>query len=170
MPRALASPTSGPRPAGTWPHPLWLVLVLGLAMSFWLGEGDASSIAPPEAAARQERRLHFRDGPGGSILVVDAVSGRTVEQLDGELGFVRGALRALVRERRRAGFDAAQPFALREGADGRIWLADPPSGARLALDAFGADNAARFAAWLPRPPGGAPAGRLSLSATAGATP
>jgi putative photosynthetic complex assembly protein len=165
MARALASPTDGPKPAGTWPHPLWLVLVLALAMSFWLGEGDSSTIAAPDAAARQERMLHFRDGPAGSILVIDAASGQRIEQLDGELGFVRGALRALVRERRRAGFDETQPFALREGADGRLWLADPPSGARLALDAFGVDNAARFAAWLPRPPGGPSVPRSPAGAT-----
>jgi putative photosynthetic complex assembly protein len=137
--------------AGRWPHPLWLVAVLLVGMSFWLGEGDSSSIAPAEAAPRQERLLHFRDGAQGSIVVVDAASGRTLDMLDGELGFVRGALRALVRERRKAGLGAAEPFALREGRDGRIWLADPPTGARLALDAFGIDNAARFAAWLPQP-------------------
>jgi putative photosynthetic complex assembly protein len=136
---------------GRWPHPLWLVALLLLGMSFWLGEGDSSSIAPAEEAPRQERLLHFRDGAQGSIVVVDAGSGTTLATLEGELGFVRGALRALVRERRKAGLGAAEPFALREGSDGRVWLADPPTGARLALDAFGIDNAARFAAWLPQP-------------------
>jgi putative photosynthetic complex assembly protein len=66
----------------------------------------------------------------------------------GEQGFLRGALRSLVRERRRRGGDASAPFTLIGRADGRLTLADATTGQRIDLESFGPTNAAVFARWL----------------------
>jgi putative photosynthetic complex assembly protein len=66
----------------------------------------------------------------------------------GEQGFLRGALRGLTRERRLRGVPAGEPMVLSGSADGRLSLADPATGQRLALESFGPSNAAVFARWL----------------------
>ena len=81
--------------------------------------------------------------------------------------FVRGALRALARERRAdvgdntAGIPDAgsvttpvehAPFRLTRYTDGRLTLDDTTTGAHLELRAFGPTNAAAFAGLLPPVP------------------
>jgi hypothetical protein len=46
----------------------------------------------------------------------------------GTQGFLRGALRALVRERRQHGLGDEQPFRLLAHPDGRLTLEDPATG------------------------------------------
>ncbi len=109
-----------------------------------------------QAATVAERQLRFEDAPDGSIRVIDAGGAAPVVVQTiaaGEGGFLRGALRALVRARRSAGVGAATPFHLVAHADGRLTLEDPATQQRLALESFGPTNAAVFAQLLaaPRP-------------------
>jgi putative photosynthetic complex assembly protein len=68
----------------------------------------------------------------------------------GEQGFLRGTLRAVVRERKLRGLVSNEPLQLISRADGRLTLLDPATGSRLDLESFGPTNAAVFARWLPQ--------------------
>lgn len=102
-------------------------------------------IRTPDAAAVAVRELRFEDRPDGSIAVIDALDGRLVHSVTGEAGFVRGTLRGLARERKRAGHGPAQAFELIGRADGRLTLRDPVTGTMVDLESFGPLNAAPFA-------------------------
>jgi putative photosynthetic complex assembly protein len=114
-------------------------------------------IHSPDAEAAVTRALRFEDRPDGSVAVIDAKDGRLVETVTGEQGFLRGALRALTRERIRRGLGPEHPFELIGRADGRLTLVDPATGQRVDLESFGPTNAAVFARLLqldaPRPAG-----------------
>lgn len=124
---------------------LVLVALAGTAFVRWSGV----DIREPDARTVASRELRFDDGADGSIVITDAASGRPAAQLSGEQGFLRGTLRALARERRRAGVDAGPPFRLLARADGRLTLMDPVTGQRIDLESFGPTNAAVFARLLP---------------------
>ena len=62
------------------------------------------------AAPTVQRSLIFEDQKDGGVRVADGVSGQTLTVLYGEQGFVRGALRALARERFSRGIGSAQPL------------------------------------------------------------
>jgi len=126
---------------------LVLVALLGAAAVRWSGV----PIREPDAPVLASRDLRFEDRADGSIAVTDARSGATIETVRGEAGFVRGALRALTRERRRSGIDAQPPFRLLAHADGRLTLVDPATARRIDLEAFGPTNAAEFARLLGTP-------------------
>jgi putative photosynthetic complex assembly protein len=115
------------------------------------------SIHEPDAQAVAVRELRFEDRPDGSIAVLDARSGAQVESIQGEGGFVRGALRALARERRKHGLGAETPFELIGRADGRLTLNDPATGMRIDLESFGPANASAFVRLMTAPPAAAPA-------------
>ena len=68
--------------------------------------------------------------------------------MQGEGGFLRGALRVMARERRMRGLGGEAPFELVGRADGRLTLLDPATGQRIDLEAFGPTNAGAFAALL----------------------
>jgi putative photosynthetic complex assembly protein len=106
------------------------------------------SIHTPDATAVATRSLRFEDRADGSVAVIDARSGREVERVQGEAGFIRGALRALARERRKRDLGAEAPFDLIGRADGRLTLTDPATGERIDLESFGPTNAAAFARLL----------------------
>jgi putative photosynthetic complex assembly protein len=106
------------------------------------------SIHTPDAQAVASRSLRFEDGPDGSVAILDGRSGREVERVQGEAGFLRGALRALSRERRMRNLGSEAPFDLIARADGRLTLADPATGERIDLESFGHTNAATFARLL----------------------
>ena len=112
------------------------------------GNGPDQRAAP----AVQERPLRFMDRPDGGIAVVDALTGQPVADIHGEQGFLRGALRALARERRVRGLGSEQPFQLIARTDGRLTLADPATGQRIDLESFGPVNAGAFAALLEPAP------------------
>ena len=105
-------------------------------------------IREPDAATVSARLLRFLDGPQGSVVAVDAKTGQTLQQFQGEQGFLRGALRALARERRMRELGPELPFELNARADGRLTLTDTATGARLDLESFGPTNAAVFAGLL----------------------
>ena len=108
-------------------------------------------IAEPDAVTVVERTLRFVDRPDGGIAVVDARSGRTLDVMQGEQGFLRGTLRGMARERRRSGLDDSTPLSLLARADGRLTLVDPATGRRIDLESFGPTNAAVFARWIAPP-------------------
>jgi putative photosynthetic complex assembly protein len=106
------------------------------------------SIHTPDASPVASRSLRFEDGPDGSVAVLDGKTGREVERVQGEAGFLRGALRALARERRMRNLGSDAPFELIARTDGRLTLSDPATGERIDLESFGHTNAAAFARLL----------------------
>ena len=126
---------------------LVLVALVGAAAVRWSG----IPIHEPDAAPVASRELQFEDRADGSIDVLDARTHERIEIVRGEAGFVRGALRGLARERRRAGIGAQPPFTLVARADGRLTLLDPSTGRRVDLESFGPTNAADFARLLAAP-------------------
>ncbi|MCY7315508.1 MAG: photosynthetic complex assembly protein PuhC [Rubrivivax sp.] len=106
------------------------------------------NIRAPDAAPLAQRSLRFEDRADGSVAVLDAASGQEVVRVHGEAGFLRGALRALARERRLRGLGAEAPFELVRRADGRLTLLDPATAGRIDLESFGPTNAGSFAKLL----------------------
>lgn len=122
---------------------LFLVACLALvAWVRWTGPAQPDNIS---ARAEHIRTLRFVDQPDGSIQVIDASTGADVHNFEGEQGFVRGTLRALVRDRRLQGFGADQPFELIAHDAGRLSLRDPATGSTIALESFGSKNIDVFA-------------------------
>ena len=116
---------------------------------------DVSSASATPVVA--ERLLHFDDRADGGIVVRNAAPkpgepAVVQEVAPGAQGFLRGTLRALVRERRMSGLGAAAPFHLAAHADGRLTLIDTATSRRVDLESFGPTNAAVFAQLLPGAP------------------
>ena len=104
------------------------------------------------AAPTLQRSLVFQDQKDGAVRVEDGVTGKTLTVLHGEQGFVRGALRALSRERYSRGIGSELPFDLIARVDGRVTLFDPSTGHRVDLESFGPTNVAEFAQFLAMQP------------------
>lgn len=148
------------------PHPAVLVTagllalgtLIGAAVAGRTGVGRVASPAVASAPASVNTvRLRFEDRPDGSVEITRAETGEMVGELPVAGGnFERGALRALVRQRKLHGVDAAPIFELSEPAAGRLILSDPHTGTRIDLAAFGPTNLASFARLLPQRPGGNP--------------
>jgi putative photosynthetic complex assembly protein len=134
--------------------PLWaigavlLTVLVGVAGVRLSGE----SIRAPDAAALATRSLRFEDRPDGSVAVLDGQDGVQIAAIHGEAGFLRGALRAMARERRKQGLGSQPAFELIARADGRLTLADPATGERVDLESFGPTNAGAFARLLSAQP------------------
>jgi putative photosynthetic complex assembly protein len=118
----------------------------GVGVARWSGfdgrQQDAQTVG--------QRALHFKDQSDGGIAIVDAASGATLDTVHGQQGFLRGTLRAVVRERKVRGLVGDAPLQLISRADGRLTLIDPVTGSRIDLESFGPTNAAVFARWLPQ--------------------
>lgn len=123
---------------------LVLASLVAVAAVRWSG----TDIHTPDAGAALTRSLHFEDRADGSVAVIDAASGHEIERVQGEAGFLRGALRALTRERRMRDLGPGAAFELVGRADGRLTLHDPATGVRIDLESFGPTNAAAFARLL----------------------
>ncbi len=104
------------------------------------------------AAATVQRSLVFQDQKDGGVRVEDGVTGETLTVLHGEQGFVRGALRALTRERYSRGIGSSAPFELIARVDGRVALFDPSTGQRVDLESFGPTNVGEFSRFLAMRP------------------
>jgi putative photosynthetic complex assembly protein len=118
-----------------------LLTLLAIGFARWQGISDKQA----DAATVWQRDLVFADGPQGSVIVKDAHSQTEIAQFEGEQGFLRSTLRALVRERKRQNIGPDAPMQLLGRADGRLTLLDPSTQQRIDLEAFGPSNAAVFA-------------------------
>jgi putative photosynthetic complex assembly protein len=125
----------------------FLMLALVILATAWL-RGSEPDVSGPVVQPLTERALHFVDLPGGDIAVRDAATGRTLEVLTGEQGFVRGTLRGVLRERKLSQLKTEEPLTLTQHQDGALVLADPATGVRLDLRAYGSQNAGLYARWL----------------------
>lgn len=99
----------------------------------------------PSARSIAQRDLGFADRADGGVDVLDAARGKTVAMLEpGTNGFVRGVLRALVRERQLRGVGDGGVFRLELYGDGMLTLADTRTGRTVELSGFGRTNAEAF--------------------------
>lgn len=114
----------------------------------WVIQQSQVSARDPGAPAKHTKQLRFEDRSDGSIAVFDYQTGRQIESIVGEAGFVRGALRTLAQERKRRDIDSKPPFELIARQDGRLTLLDPSTGRTIDLESFGAVNAHHFARLL----------------------
>lgn len=127
-----------------------MALSIGLAAANRIDTRTSSLIG--EAATVASRDLRFEDRADGSIAILDAFNGSEVDIVaPGSNGFLRGALRGLVRERKRESLGAEQAFRVIGRADGHLLLQDLATGRVLDLGAFGPTNAGVFARLLTPP-------------------
>jgi putative photosynthetic complex assembly protein len=110
----------------------------------FINSRDLSKVREPDASPAQVLQLRFEDRPDGSIAVIDYKSGKQIDAVQGEAGFVRGTLRGLAQERKRRGLDSGPPFELIYRADGRLTLSDTATGRLVDLESFGPTNASTF--------------------------
>lgn len=137
--------------------PRWVLWTVGFLLVFTLGSVALVRITgngPDQLAAAtvSERLLRFEDRPDGGVAVIDGVTGQLLTVVTGEQGFLRGAIRALARDRNARKIGAEQPFKLISRTDGRLTLFDPVSGQRVDLESFGPTNAGVFAPFLTLQP------------------
>jgi putative photosynthetic complex assembly protein len=125
------------------------VLLVVLLASLALLRLDGFEPAVEPGAVLRERALRFADENDGAVRVIDHPSGRTLDVMRGEQGFLRGVLRGLARDRRQQAIGTEPPYLLSLHDDGRLLISDPATGQRIDLASFGPDNAAVFARWLP---------------------
>ncbi len=135
--------------------PLWAAALLVGATLLGVAAVRTSGVdvsTRSQAPVLAQRALQFVDQADGSIRVLDARPGQPAQLLQvvapGNGGFLRGAMRALVRQRRLAGVGADAPFVLSAHSDGRLTLHDPATSERIDLESFGPTNAAVFAQLL----------------------
>jgi putative photosynthetic complex assembly protein len=145
-----------PNPPAIEVLPRGVIIAIGvLLMVTFIGAAavrlSGISIREPDSAVVASRMLRFADGPDGSVLIFDATTDTQVARIVGEQGFLRGAMRAMARERRMAGIGSQPAFELVSRADGRLTLLDPSNHERIDLESFGPTNAAVFSALLGAP-------------------
>ena len=102
-----------------------------------LGEQNSAQIVA-------SRALVFTDNADGSIGVFDAQHQQQLDAVSGTGGFVRGAMRALARQRRLANVGPEVPFYLVKWSDGRLTLDDSATKNHLELEAYGNLNLGSF--------------------------
>jgi putative photosynthetic complex assembly protein len=107
---------------------------------------DVGASRMPSSTAVDTILLRFDDLDDGGVAVRNAADGSQIYKVEPAAdGFIRGAMRGLVRERKRSGIGAEIPFKLTRWSDGTLSLQDETSGRRIDLDAFGPSNAGAFA-------------------------
>lgn len=132
--------------------PLYGMAALALAALAITGFARGTGIGVtgvPESPTVAAVDLVFADRDDGSA-TVSTPSGELLATLPVSTeGFIRGATRALVRDRKRLAIGPETPFRLERRANGRLSLSDPATGVRIELDAFGPSNSGAFARFLP---------------------
>ncbi len=120
-----------------------IVIVFTLAISARLFGFGAFKETP--VAVLAERQLRFTDLKDGGIIVEDATTHTQAAHLPpASNGFLRGALRALTRERNLAGIGRETPFRLVRYVDGRLVLHDPATKQSVTITSFGATQIESF--------------------------
>jgi putative photosynthetic complex assembly protein len=125
----------------------FVLISLVTSIAYLKGSGSSAEVVPLSTVV-EKRSLRFLDAEEGNVAVIDYKSGQQIATISGQAGFVRGALRALVRERKLAGEGSDKPFNLVAYKDGRLTLEDTVSQQRIDLGSFGPENAANFAGFL----------------------
>lgn len=124
----------------------FVLTITTLAQLTGVGKWRAEVGAPSQSLS-----LAFADRDDGAVVATDAASGAEVFVFSPDKhGFVRSALRAVARDRKLAGLDAAAPFTIARHDDGKLTITDPLTGSRIILNGFGAPNAAEFAQLFER--------------------
>jgi putative photosynthetic complex assembly protein len=120
-----------------------LFAIIAAATASWTNQGATRVGEPPVAGVLE---LRFVAQPDRTMLAQRVTDGRTLEVLpaDGS-GFIRGAVRSLLRQRMLSGQDVNLSFHLIERKDGRFSLVDPATRTRMELDGFGPTNSEAFA-------------------------
>ncbi len=120
----------------------WVLVGLTLLLlGVYAVRQSGQDIRQPDAPVVWQKNLRFEDGVRGEIVVFDAATQQQVAVFEGEQGFLRGTLRALVRERKKRSIGADEAFELSSHADGQMVLRDPATGATIHLASFGPSNA-----------------------------
>jgi putative photosynthetic complex assembly protein len=119
-------------------------LIVVILLLTFINSRDLNKIREPDASPVKVLQLRFEDRPDGSIAVIDYKTGKQIDAVQGEAGFVRGTLRGLAQERIRRGLDSGPPFELIYRADGRLTLSDTATGRLVDLESFGPTNAGTF--------------------------
>ena len=151
------TPPTAPRLVSPNPGlPVFAILALVVCALVGVAAVRLAGISPAQAdehsPAISERLLRFEDRADGGVDIRDAASGATIDTVaPGTNGFLRSAMRGMVRDRKRQGIGAEPPFRLYATADGRLTLEDPRTGRRIDLQSFGPTNAGVFARLLVRP-------------------
>ncbi len=133
--------------------PLSFAFVLMIAAVVAVGGARLAGVSPEQSLGASEvmqsRLLRFEDAAQGRVAVIDAQSGATVAFAEpGTNGFLRGALRGLMRVRKRGDVSRGEPYRLDQLANGQLLLTDTASGIAIDLNAYGQTNAAVFRAFL----------------------
>lgn len=144
MPNARRAPVF-PKPVFPKPVLFGIVAAVGLSVVAATMGRLHPAPAPDRPGVVIARDLRFEDGSDGSVIVRLAETGRPIEVLTGEQGFLRGTLRGLARTRKAEGIGSAAPFRLTAWADGALTLEDPETGRHIELSAFGPMNTTVFA-------------------------
>ena len=128
-----------------------ITLVATIALVFWTGSpAPAPTAAAERLPALAERDVFFEDVADGSVRVIDAKRHIQVEMIaPASNGFLRGAVRGLVRERKRQSIGPEVPFTIAALATGRVVLRDAATSREIDLASFGSTNAEVFARLLP---------------------
>lgn len=122
-----------------------IIVMAGTLVLATLGHDAPVNPATAGVQPAASRDLRFSDRADGAVVVTNAATGRQLDVVEpGTEGFVRGAMRGLVRQRRIAEIGPDVPFRLSAWPDGRITLQDMANGNTMELHAFGRTNAEAF--------------------------
>jgi putative photosynthetic complex assembly protein len=129
-----------------------VVTALALTVLSIVGMRIAGIEAPsvkPTVAPLASRLLQIEDETQGRVIVRDRKTGEILKTFhSGEGAFFRATLRALVNDRKRRGVTTPGDFRLEAHVARQLFLIDEATGKTLALNAYGPDNAAVFAAFM----------------------
>lgn len=133
----------------------WVFALLVFFMAFsvvaiWFGQKTGIGVVKVEASSPVAvRDIIMTHGDNSTVVVLDARDRSVIATFGaGERGFVPGSLRAFDRMRLTAEASKEAPYRVIRWEHGAVSLTDSVTGQRHYLDAFGADNAAAFAALL----------------------
>lgn len=138
--------------AGRRPDPLMrpAMVIAGLLVTaivtIAIGGHRNEPMMAEAAAAKETLQLRFVDQPDGTVVAVDANSGRNLEQVEiGKGGFIRVTMRSFALERKQRGIGNEVPFTLTRHTNGALILSDETTGRTMLLNAFGPSNEGVFA-------------------------